>query len=152
MAASESVGYVEVEIPLISADPSRPPTFPFLACTCANAEQFNFLSDTSVTVHLPDPAQLNANGGLKKLLQDVTATYQSEWKSKGVEFVRGGADRKKITKASMDFIIGISQARHEYEQKEGFENGSWWRQCAQTEIGTMIRHMVWWDLEAKKGM
>lgn len=150
---SEFAGHIDVEIPLTSADLSRPPTFPILVCTtCANAEQFDFLTDTSVTVHFPDPAQLNANGGLKKLLQDVTATYHDEWESKGRKFAFGNVERKEMTRASLNFITGVSKARHEQERKKDFENDSWWRRCAQTEIGIMVRHMVWWGLEASKGM
>lgn len=145
-------GNIEVEVPLISADPSRPPIFPFLVCTCANAEQFDFLIDTSVAVHFPDPAQLNANDGLKRLLQDVTATYHDEWESKGRMFALGNAEKSAMIKSSLNFITGISTARHQHERRQGFEDDSWWRQCAQIEIGIMVRHMVWWGQEAGQGM
>ncbi|KAK5954720.1 hypothetical protein OHC33_004444 [Knufia fluminis] len=138
-------GYIQVELPLISADSSRPPIFPFIVCTtCADANEFDFLADTSVTVHLPDAAQLNANGGLKKLVQDVTATYHRDWTNSGSAWIAKDAQRRDMTRASMDMMSGISQARHDHERLEGFEGHTWWRRCAEAELGIMVRHMVWW--------
>lgn len=148
---SDITGQNRVEISLTSADLSRAPVFPFLVCTaCTNIDSFDFLSDTSVTLHLPEPAQINANGGLKKLLQDVTATYRDEWKEIGLKFVGGQPERFKMTSASLDWITGVSTTRHQHERAEGFERNDRWRQCAQTEIGIMVRQMIWWRLAQKK--
>lgn len=149
----DSVAKIEIEIPLVRADSARAAVFPFLVCTAPpSVDSENFLTDTDIAVHLPDRAQTNANGGLKKLLQDVTATYRDEWRRCIVQFLNQDdkIDRCGVISYSTDFMSGIQEVRKDIEKREGFEDDRHWKQCAEHEIGIMLKHMVWFKLDEEK--
>ena len=140
----------QFELPLISPDPSRPPVFSVLYATYKKTRE-----PSDFTPNLPDELQINANGGLKALLKDVTATYSFEFKARGDKFVFAGHDRIAIAGGSYGMLSGSQDVRKENEERmtelgDDFEVFPKWRELALMEIEIMVRVMAWWNVAEKK--
>lgn len=147
-----------IELPIFSAEWSRNPVFPFIAIGIQQAPTPPHLTSTSdptfalsrlnlsrpsivstVDVHLPDDAQINANGGLRRLLTDVKHTYETRYRS-FTEWSICGPDEGRV------FMILIEVAREAVHTVESMrieiEDGF----LGEVEASDMWQKMVKWEI------